>query len=379
MSGMWGANVARLRDMGRAFGDAAQTLANARAVLDATVEQCAWQGSDAAGFAGDWTRRHRAALDKAVTALEQEALRISANAYNQDAASAVEDGAGAQVPSGLGPSGPLPGKPSPIAEYESALREAGLLPRRDTEPLYWEWLENAARQGVDPATIVEVAEEFDIGPDDFEVLAGMTAFTDPDGKTFFLLPDDVSADDARQATLMTYILNAGTDYGDTADDNDFTESPYSAEEVRRIVDRQDGNDWSYDMDLGFVHGNGGRMVTTPNGMLMGLGGNWLQDLYSQKGGTTYGDIFMLNIDDVDDPAATLGDAVRSGMSYHQDDGGAPYAGSLDMDRLLHHEERHSQQWAREGYTGFLGSYLWEQLWGGNETEEDAGLADGGYT
>ena len=32
----------------------------------------------------------------------------------------------------------------------------------------------------------------------------------------------------------------------------------------------------------------------------------------------------------------------------------------------------------EGYTDFLASYVWEQVTGGNETEEDAGLSDGGY-
>jgi hypothetical protein len=55
-----------------------------------------------------------------------------------------------------------------------------------------------------------------------------------------------------------------------------------------------------------------------------------------------------------------------------------YRGDLDVDRLLHHERLHSQQWAREGYTSFLASYVWEQVTGGNETEEGAELSDGGY-
>ena len=57
------------------------------------------------------------------------------------------------------------------------------------------------------------------------------------------------------------------------------------------------------------------------------------------------------------------------------------AGSLRQsrpDRLLHHEERHSQQWANEGYTKYVTFYIWEQITGGNQTEEDAGLSDGGY-
>ncbi|MFD1051115.1 MCE family protein, partial [Kibdelosporangium lantanae] len=40
------------------------------------------------------------------------------------------------------------------------------------------------------------------------------------------------------------------------------------------------------------------------------------------------------------------------------------SGTLDMDRLLHHEERHSQQWAREGHTAYIASYIWEQITGG---------------
>lgn len=133
----------------------------------------------------------------------------------------------------------------------------------------------------------------------------------------------------------------------------------------------------YDDDVRFVHGNGGRLMTTPNGMMMGLGGNRLQDLYSQNGGTTWGDTFMLNIDNPKDPAQQLRDTARSGHAWY-DKGDGPSQGELDLDRLLHHEERHSQQWAREGYTKFLASYAWERITGGNGTEKGAGLSDGGY-
>ncbi|WP_370614129.1 hypothetical protein [Mumia sp. Pv 4-285] len=265
-----------------------------------------------------------------------------------------------------------------VSIMELTLRDEGLLTGPSPDGYYREWLENAARRGVDVETIVEIADKHEIRPDDFEVLDDLERIKDPDEKSFFLLPEDISSDDARLATLMTYILNAGTDYGSASPDNDFPETPYSADEIQRIIDRQGDNDWSYDQDIDFVHSNDGRVVTTPNGMVMGLGGNWLQDIYSQKGGTTWGDIFMLNIDDVDDPAQVLRDAVESGRATYVDDDGNVYQGQLDMDRLLHHEERHSQQWADEGYAGFLSSYLWEQATGGNHTEEDAGLKDGGY-
>lgn len=198
---------------------------------------------------------------------------------------------------------------------------------------------------------------------------------------------------------MTYILNAGTDYGENPT-TDYPETPYSSEEIQRIKDRQDSNNWfSYDQDVGFVHGNDGRLATTPNGMLMGLGGDGLQDVYSLNGGTTFGDIFMMNIDDPDDPREALTWVIEHGEGVTADDDGEPtYRNdNLDLDRLLHHEELHSQQWADEGYAGFIAGYLNESVdfdwkgWGpfqapiphttegeDNHYESDAGLSDGGY-
>ncbi|UMG92723.1 hypothetical protein [Nocardioides sp. TF02-7] len=256
---------------------------------------------------------------------------------------------------------------------EYRLRQEGLLSGPLPEGYYTQWLENADRRGVPAETIIEIAREHGITPEDFEVLDGLEEITDPDGKSYFLLPDGISGDDARKAVLMTYILNAGTDYGD-GHQTDFTPEAYSADEVQRIIDRQAANDWSYDEDVGFVHDNGGRLVTTPNGMLMGLGGNWLQDLYSQKGGTAWGDIFMANIDDPDDAAEQLRDMVRSGNAWYTDDDGNPYEGTLDLDRLLHHEERHSRQWADKGRWGMI----WDVATDSDGIEEEAGLGDGGY-
>lgn len=264
------------------------------------------------------------------------------------------------------------------AEYERLLREAGLLTGPPPTGYYAQWLANAERQGIAPEVLVEIARRHGITPEDFEIFDGMKEIKDTDGKSFFLLPDDISGDDARKAVLMTYVLNAGTDYGDAGRrpgvKNDFAETPYSADEVQRIIDRQEDNSWSYNDDVGFVHGNGGRLVTTPNGMMMGLGGNELQDLYSAKGGTAWGDTFMVNIDDPADPAAQLEDIVESGRAWYTDDNGKPYEGSLDLDRLLHHEERHSQQWAEHEHLG-MG---WRLLTDSRGLEEDAGLSDGGY-
>ena len=265
------------------------------------------------------------------------------------------------------------------ARYERLLREAGLLTGPTPDGFYAQWLENAERRRVSPEVIVDIARRHGITPEDFAVLDGMEQITDSDGKSFFLLPTDISGEDARKGALMTYILNAGTDYGAAGRRpgvrNDFPETPYSADEVQRIIDRQDANSWSYNDDVGFVHGNGGRLVTTPNGIMMGAGGNRLQDLYSWKGGTAWGDIFMFNIDNPEDAGDQLRDVAESGRAWYvNDETGDAYAGNLDLDRLLHHEERHSQQWADKGY----GLMVLAALTDIDGLERDAGLSDGGY-
>ncbi len=250
--------------------------------------------------------------------------------------------------------------------YERALRRADLLTGPVTGHLSW-WLDNAARRSVEPGVVVEVAGTGLAGS--LDLLQECDEITDRLGKSFFLLPPSAGGADARMAVLLAYILNAGTDYGTTAE-SDFPETPYSATEVMRIMDRQRANSWSYDRDVAFVHRNGGRLVATPHGILMGMGGNWIQRLFSQRGGTTWGDIFMVNTGRVDDPARLLRDIIGS-------------RGTLDLDRLLHHEERHSAQWAALGYAGMLRAYSWELLRElifrkTNRLELAAGLRDGGY-
>jgi hypothetical protein len=240
------------------------------------------------------------------------------------------------------------------------------------------WLENAERQGVPSEVVTEIARRHDITADSFRVLEKFTEIKDPHGKSFFLVPAGTTGGDARNAALITYILNAGTGYG-RADGRpaDFPETPYSAAEVRRIMHRQKANSWSYDQDVGFVDRNGGRLVTTPNGILMGLGGNWIQRQFSRQGGTAWGDIFMVNVGvnskASPGPADRLRQIVESGH----------LRSNLPLDRVLHHEELHSQQWAARGHAGMIAAYVWEVLrdkvFGrSNRLEEHAGLTDGGY-
>lgn len=260
--------------------------------------------------------------------------------------------------------------------YVRALRQAELLTGPQPTGYPQRWLANAARRAVAPDVVVEIAEKHGIDEAALGVLNSFEEITDPHGKSFFLIAPGTRGDDVRQAVLLTYVLNAGTDYGTAGSRsgvvNDFAEVDYSAAEVRRIVNRQRANSWSYDRDVAFVERNGGRLVTTPNGILMGAGGNWLQRLFSQRGGTTWGDIFMLNTARGADPAEALRGIIGSR---------AGHTGALD--RLLHHEERHCVQWATLGYAGMLRSYAWELFRElifrrTNRLEQDAGLRDGGY-
>ncbi|GFG80482.1 hypothetical protein [Mycobacterium paragordonae] len=250
-----------------------------------------------------------------------------------------------------------------MTPYERALRQADLLTGPPSAGYLGRWLDNAARRSVEPDVVVSVARTGLVGS--LHLLQGCEEITDRHGKSYFLLPQGATGAEARMAVLLAYVVNAGTDYAG----GDFAETPYSAAEVLRIMDRQRANSWTYERDVRFVHRNGGRLAATPHGILMGLGGNWIQRLFSQRGGTTWGDIFMVNTPRVEDPAQRLREVIRSP--------------TLDLDRLLHHEEVHSAQWAALGYAGMLRAYGWELLRElvfrkTNRLELAAGLRDGGY-
>jgi GTP cyclohydrolase II len=106
------------------------------------------------------------------------------------------------------------------------------------------------------------------------------------------------------------------------------------------------------------------------------------DTIGVHGGTTYGDVFVVNIDGSEDPAEQLTTIIESGSNWYMRDDGQLVQGRLDLDRLLHHEERHSQQWAQKGFVRMARDYglgaLIEKRTGVNPLERDAGLSDGGY-
>jgi hypothetical protein len=284
-----------------------------------------------------------------------------------------------------------PGEPGydPVNKYEDALHDAGLLSGTSTG-YHREWLQNAAKKGVPPQVIVDIARQQHITPASFDVLEGMDRVVDnhrasgdpSDDSTYFLLPPGASADDARRAVLMTYVLNAGTGYTKGNPKTDFAETPYTANEVRRIADRQAANSWSYDK-IPRLAASGGRFATTPNGMLMGLGGGFIQNQLSQQAGSTYGDVFLINIDHPTDARDQLRKIIGSGQMWYDGPDGA-HQRDMDIDRILHHEERHSQQWAALGPVEFAKQYAIslgaEKLTGRrNPFETNAGASDGGYS
>ena len=279
-----------------------------------------------------------------------------------------------------------PGEPGydPVDRYERALHDAGLL-QGDSSGKYREWLQNAADNGVPPETIVDVARQQNITPSSFDVLDGLERVTDTNGtpddpsddKDYFMLPEHATAEQARQAALMTYVYNAGTGYGTAkgSANNDFAETPYSAAEVQRIKDRQEANGWSYDL----VPHSTGAFAATPNGMLMAVGGGPIQQLVSQQAGSCAGDVFAVNNDNPPGGAAQeLRTIIESGTLRSDADHDGQVNIGNDLDRVLHHEERHSQQWAQKGFPTFLREYFWPTSADPNPFETNAGANDGGY-
>ena len=306
--------------------------------------------------------------------------------------------------------------PMTVADINAALSAAGLLPA-STNELWDDWEANLTAAGIPVSEVVKIVREQHLTPDSFNVLANLGTKKDPDGKTFFVLPVPVDAGTAEQIVLMGYIYNARTDYAkadksandkiDTSITADsYPETPYSAAEIARIQQRIAANSASYSDLLQTVQNSGGQVVATPNGMMMGIAmgeqpGDSVGErmakreilMLSQGGGTTYGDMFIVNIDNSQDPLTTLMNIISNGASpltsdptgnttaKYQGIGPDGQVGTIDLDRILHHEEIHSQQWAATGWK-FAPKYLFQSVTGKadekNTYEQQAGLADGGY-
>lgn len=102
---IWGADVAELRTLAQQFGKASDTLLTQSTLLSNQINNNpSWKGQDAARFRSDWNGSHRAMLQQAVTALNQESKKLLENADQQEKASNGAPGSGGG-PGGRGQSG----------------------------------------------------------------------------------------------------------------------------------------------------------------------------------------------------------------------------------------------------------------------------------
>lgn len=242
--------------------------------------------------------------------------------------------------------------------------------------MHTRWLGNVERRGI-PGSVIDAVGRAGIGVASFEILAGLTEVTDPRGGSHFLIPARTPAVQVRAAVLMAAVFNAGSGYPG----GDFAVTDFGAAEVHRIRERQAANAWSY-RAAGAVAGNGA-LAATPHGILMGIGGSLPHRAASRRGGTTYGDVFLVNLRAGDDPTALLTAIIESGVGWYRGDDGTARPGRLHLDRLLHHEERHARQWAALGPVRMSVGYLTAEAAAvvtgrPNAFEVAAGLSDGGY-
>src|SRR5690606_9550156 len=99
--GMFGADVAQLRETAARLGQSAEQLTQVRSVLGAAIAQATWHGPDAEQFRGEWEGAHSRALLAAASRLQEAAATLQRNAVAQESTSAADGG------SGGGGSGPV--------------------------------------------------------------------------------------------------------------------------------------------------------------------------------------------------------------------------------------------------------------------------------
>jgi len=253
-----------------------------------------------------------------------------------------------------------------VAEAVESLRDAGLL---DGEPdaYYEEWIRQTLSRGLEPADMVERAEEEHVTMETFDPIRDLDAAVDPDGHSFFYLTED---SDVEEVSRVTELYNGGAP---------------SRSEWRR--DLNYAARWNF-LDPGFALGHGGAVVSTPEGTTMAMPGpeKWPLDnpldVCVERGGTTYLEMFIVN-GSHDDPEQELRMMIESGSTsptFDSDDPFAvPTAGGDPLGPLLQHERIHSEQWAIFGLA-FPPLYAAVDINGpcNNIFEIMAGLEEGGY-
>lgn len=96
-SGMYGADVAQLRDLARQLQSASDRLNGARQRIGSGIRIAAWVGPVAVRFRMLWDSEYSRQVQGASDALERIAREILRNADEQERASARDGGAGASA------------------------------------------------------------------------------------------------------------------------------------------------------------------------------------------------------------------------------------------------------------------------------------------
>lgn len=131
---------------------------------------------------------------------------------------------------------------------------------------------------------------------------------------------------------------------------------------------------------------GGHLMTTPEGIVMGIAGDEAlrrfnlaelelgvpDAMWAQRGGTMYGDLFLVN-PPASQPDSTLVEIVSQGSVFGED--------RHRLSDTLRHEKVHAEQWFEWGVDGFITEYFRNNNPHdpcGHPMEIEAGLKGGGY-
>jgi len=122
--GVYGADVAQLRDAASEFERAAQSLESITTLLGGELSRAPWHGADATTFRADWDTDHSRRLTDAAARLRDASRALRTNADDQEVTSSVSGGPGGPG----GPGVPGPGFPGPGGTTPGGTTPGGTTP-----------------------------------------------------------------------------------------------------------------------------------------------------------------------------------------------------------------------------------------------------------
>lgn len=96
--GLYGADVARLRELSSTMDKSAELLKSRSKSLQTEIMNSPWKGQDASRFLQSWSSEYQPLLEKAINALRQNAKTLTAQAKEQEEASNSSGSAGSGGP-----------------------------------------------------------------------------------------------------------------------------------------------------------------------------------------------------------------------------------------------------------------------------------------